>query len=397
MNLICDHATCTGCSSCYNSCRVGAISMEEKGPFGHLYPVIDETKCMNCGACLKSCPVLSPVNYNVPRKAFAVTSKDLVDLETSSSGGAASVLSRFILSKNGIVYGCVQRNYKTIRHERISSESDVQFLKKSKYVQSNILLTFQNVRKDLKDGLTVMFLGTPCQVAGLYKFLGKEYDNLLTVDLVCHGVPSQKSLQFYIKEVLNANEREDGNYIVEFRRFDKKIKKLITGVFLFDHNKESLNIPDNYCLIENNGFTSAFYGCMNLRSSCYNCKYAQSNRVGDFTLGDFWGIRRTKINTENGISLVLTNSEKAENLMMEVQSYFNVEEHPLKEAIKGNGRLNKPAVAVGNRETYISLYQTDLKKADIYACQTYKEYLTRIKPSLIKRMLIKIKLLLSEL
>lgn len=219
---ICEKEKCTGCAACMNVCAHNAISMAEQGVCGYIYPTIDQNKCIGCGICVKTCPVNTPIKFNAPLKAFAAISKDHDDLMTSASGGASSVLVNSILTKNGIVYGCVQRNYKHISHERIDKIEDAYLLKGSKYVQSDIGYIYRDVKEDLKTSKTVLFTGTPCQIAGLKSYLKKDYDNLILVDLVCHGVPSQKLLAEDVENLLRDYPNVERNKVhVEFRR--KKI------------------------------------------------------------------------------------------------------------------------------------------------------------------------------
>ena len=184
--------------------------MEESEPFGYIYPIIDSNLCVDCGLCAKICPVNSPIELNEPQKAYSAVSKDYDDLMSSASGGASSVLSQLLLKRGGVVYGCVQRNYMDIAHRRIDSCTDSPLMKGSKYVQSNIGYIYRDVKQDLNDGREVLFTGTPCQIAGLRAYLRKDYDQLYLVDLVCHGVPSQKLL------------REDVEYLLkDYRHVDK--------------------------------------------------------------------------------------------------------------------------------------------------------------------------------
>lgn len=223
MTVICEKTRCTGCATCMNICNHRAISMEESGPLGHIYPIINSEKCVDCGLCAKKCPVNVPLKLNEPLKAFSAISKDHDDLMSSASGGASSVLSQVILRRGGIVYGCVQNNYRDIAHRRISNYSDLSKLKGSKYVQSNIGFIYRDVKKDLANGKEVLFTGTPCQIAGLKAFLGRDYEHLYLVNLVCHGVPSQKLLREDVESLLKDYPHADRNRVcVEFRQKKRK-------------------------------------------------------------------------------------------------------------------------------------------------------------------------------
>lgn len=193
MDNICPIEKCTGCQACYNTCKHGAIKMMPDG-CGFIYPMIDNDECINCGLCKRSCPVNEKTLLLYPQSCYAATLKSDADLYASASGGAATAFMRTVISDGGVVYGCTGEDVYNVHHVRIDSLSDIDRLRGSKYVQSQIGDAYIKVKKDLKEEKPVLFIGTPCQIAGLQAFLRKDYTNLITVDLVCHGVPSQKML-----------------------------------------------------------------------------------------------------------------------------------------------------------------------------------------------------------
>lgn len=194
MKEICPKNKCTGCEACANVCAHTAITMKPDYS-GYKYPSVDINKCTDCGTCQKICPLLSLNQRYYPLESLAVTTKHELDTLSSASGGAASLLSRVIIRRGGVVYGCDGTDIRNVHHTRISTLDGIERLKGSKYVQSAINDIYRQIKVDLKNGLEVLFIGTPCQVAGLLGFLRyKTYENLYTVDLVCHGVPSQKML-----------------------------------------------------------------------------------------------------------------------------------------------------------------------------------------------------------
>ena len=377
---ICEKDKCTGCGACMNVCAHNAISLTEQGVCGYIYPEIDQDKCIDCGLCVKTCPANTPVKLNAPLKAFAAISKDHHDLMTSASGGASSVLVNSVLNKNGIVYGCVQRNYKNISHERIDKIEDAHLLKGSKYVQSYIGYIYRDVKEDLKAGKIVLFTGTPCQIAGLKSYLKKDYDNLLLVDLVCHGVPSQKLLEEDVEYLLRDYPNADKEKIrVEFRRkknspgmFERDWGKYISyGVFLemggsaFRLKKKQEFLRDNYI--------TAFMAETILRDNCYKCPYAQSKRCGDITIADFWGINHAPFQTNQGISLLLPSTPKGVQIIQDNKDLFDICERPVEEAINGNGRLNKPSVRPKERDIFLNTYPNNSLKAYNISLNNYKE------------------------
>lgn len=213
---------CTGCSACKSCCPKNAIKFSNL-----LFPVatIDENKCIDCNICKKVCPSnKDKENNNVEIKVARIKSKK--NIIKSTSGGMFGELARFILSKNGIVYGARFTNdYKAVEHTRCKTYEELESILKSKYVRSNIKNTYKEAEKDLKDGKIVLYSGTPCQIAGLKCFLRKEYENLYTIDIICHGTPSQKIWEKYV----NYCEKKNTSKIthVDFRYYDKKIQQRI--------------------------------------------------------------------------------------------------------------------------------------------------------------------------
>lgn len=202
MIRLCDKTDCTGCGACYNACPKRSISME-KDVEGFLYPRIDTQTCVECGACQMACPVLTPLDKH--RRAeypLAVVAVSDEIRRKSSSGGMFSLFSSSILSCGGIVYGAAFDKDYRVCHRSARDEKELEPLRGSKYAQSDVELTFREVRESLRVGRDVLYTGTPCQIAGLYRFLGKrDVSRLYTVDLVCHGVPSVKSFQLYLSRL----------------------------------------------------------------------------------------------------------------------------------------------------------------------------------------------------
>lgn len=182
---------CCACAACENICPKNAISFKEDD-FGYKYPHIDVSRCVDCGLCDRICPVLSPVSKSYPHEVYAAKSIEPERCTESASGGFVASLAENIIKDGGIVYGCYAENYQTIGHIRVDNVDDLGKIKNSKYVQSDIRHTYRDALYDLKLNKFVLFIGTPCQIAGLRSFLRKEYDNLLTCDFVCHGVPALK-------------------------------------------------------------------------------------------------------------------------------------------------------------------------------------------------------------
>lgn len=338
MKVICDYKDCTGCGLCAARCPKQCIEMKP-GFLGHLYPEIDQDKCIDCKLCQKGCPSLQDIESSYPKKAFAAWSKDEEDYVTSTSGGAASVMSQYVISKGGVVYGCsVQPNIQ-IAHIRVDNLEALHLLKGSKYVQSQIKGIIPQLRKDVKDGLPVLFIGTPCQVAAIKQLYKTIPDNLYLVDIICHGTPSNKFLKDYIQKDLKIDAARVTN--VKFRLPDayslcvfENDKLLYKSNNLWTHRYEDLYM-DTFI----DGCTSHY--------SCNTCHYAKPERISDITIGDFWGLGNEVSDKEipehkNGVSCVLPITEKGMQLVEAIRHSLNIYERPVTEAINGNDQLRAP-------------------------------------------------------
>lgn len=377
MEKICEFEKCTGCSACFNICPTHAIEMTPVGPYGDIHPHIDQNKCIDCHQCEKVCPVNHPVDLHSPIRAIAMISKDKDDLMTSASGGAASVLSRKVIERGGIVYGCVANSYKDIAHRRITTLPELSEMKGSKYVQSDINDIYRQVRQDLHDGKSVLFTGTPCQNAGLKNFLRKDYPNLSLVDLCCHGVPSQEMLRKDCEYLLqHAAFKRGENIRVTFREKgpyaeDKdKPFSVAYGTFLINDEGRRIKIRRKRDAFLRDDYITAFMRGLIFRDSCYTCTYAGPRRCSDITIADFWGLDRCSVPQANGVSLLLINSEKGITLAKDSLRETIWEERPVSEAVNGNGQLMKPSVKPEDREQFLKDYSDTPRQA-------YKKHLKR--------------------
>ncbi len=325
--MICNKNKCTGCFACYNICPKKAIEMYED-EFGYIYPHINHEKCVNCGLCKKVCPVLNNVNSNEPVDTYAMIAKDSYKRKESSSGGAATIFAEKIIELGGVVYGCTYSKGCYIKHIRIDKIEELKKIKGSKYVHSYVLDTFKNVRNDLNNNKKVLYIGTPCQIAGLKNYIGNynKSDNLYLIDLICHGVPSQK----YLKECLSNSKEDDISFRTEngfvFREYD---------------NNKIINETDSRDFL----YYRAFFEALIFRNNCYTCQYAKKERCSDITLGDFWGLKSdSKFYKERkkGVSLILINSKKGEDLLRAAKGSMLLEKREYQEASNGNNQLNNP-------------------------------------------------------
>ncbi|MBO4601334.1 MAG: Coenzyme F420 hydrogenase/dehydrogenase, beta subunit C-terminal domain [Bacilli bacterium] len=368
MNKICEKKKCTGCFACFNICPKNAIKMIEDD-FGRIYPIIDEDKCINCGLCKKTCPQLNDVKYNEPITAYALYNKDKKIRNDSTSGGAATTFYLKVLESGGIIYGANNIENERFKFIRITNQSDLYKVKGSKYVHCYIDNMFLKVQEDLKNNNQVLFIGTPCQIAGLKLFLKKEYENLLTVDLICHGVPTQKFLNDELKLHV-----KDTNLIssVKFRDGSSK-------VFIIEKN-------DNNCIYkeswDTNYYLYRFLNSMIFRENCYECKYAKKQRVSDITIGDFWGLKSQNKyfkDDKKGISLVMPNTEKGKYFVEKCLRDVIYEERPLDEAINGNSQLQLPAKKHKNYNKFFKYYKKFGYEKACKKTRTFKQHLKQVK------------------
>lgn len=318
---------CCGCSACFNICPVQAITMQEDRE-GFKYPKIDERSCINCGKCEKACPVLhaETAGRTLHPAFYAVWNRQDEARLSSSSGGVFRVLAEDVLADGGVVYGAAFDVHNRLRHVRAESADALVPLTGSKYVQSEIGTAFCQVRADLKNGRRVLFTGTPCQVAGLYAFLGGDDANLLTADVLCHGVPSPAVFERYL-ESLGVGEK----CRIEFRNKDNGWKKY--EVVVGDRVHETFRA---------NAYMKGFLSNLYLRPSCASCRFVGCRRPGDLTLGDFWGAGnfRKRYDDDKGTSLVLLNSPKARSIFQTLQDKFSLAEQvPSDSAVPFNPSL----------------------------------------------------------
>ena len=307
-----DKKTCSGCTACVNVCPVKAISMEEDEE-GFLYPIINKALCINCKICEKKCGFIKK-ERNAILQAYGVKHKNLEERMTSRSGGVFVAISDYILNKEGSIYGVIQDEKFCVKHARAINKEQLFKFKGSKYVQSDLNDMFKKVKEDLKQGMYVLFSGTSCQVAGLQEYLSNmNKEKLLTVDLICHGTPSQKIFNEYLK------------YIEE--KYNKKIKEFIfrDKSFGWSGHVETIVFENNE-KITIDIFKKIFYGHNVLRPSCYHCAFANTyNRPADMTIADFWGVEENlpEFYDEKGVSLLYLNSEKGTKIFEKIKDKVN--------------------------------------------------------------------------
>lgn len=305
-----DKSKCCGCSACVVSCPVNCIHFYEDEQ-GFQYPVVDVARCINCGLCEKVCPCLNDSESKTPQKVFAVKNPDDSVRSKSSSGGFFSAIADYVLNNNGVVFGASFNNEWIIVHDCIDKTEDIDRLRRSKYSQSQIGNSFKRALEYLKSGRLVLFSGTTCQIDGLNRFLRREYPNLITVDTVCHGVPSPMIWKTYLNKILEKNSitTNDISYI-SFR--DKS-----TG---WKNYSMVIKAGDNLIVdepVKKNIYLQGFINNLYLRPSCFSCPSKSGKCRSDFSLADFWAIKNflPEVDDNRGVTLLYVNSQKGERIL----------------------------------------------------------------------------------
>lgn len=336
MNL-CDKYDCCGCAACVQACPKQCIRLAADEE-GFLYPTVDETKCVKCGKCLKVCPMRQASESKVPAGVYAAANPNERIRLRSSSGGVFSLLAEYVIGQGGVVFGAAFNKRMEVVHCHAETMDGVAAFRGSKYVQSQIGTSFQDAENCLKSGREVLFSGTPCQIAGLKSYLGKEYPGLLTVDFVCHGVPSPGIFKEYVEAqpapVISVNFRD--------KRSGWKNYSVTMETSAGERSK----------VFNNDEYMSGFLDNVFLRPSCYRCRFRTGRSGSDFTLGDFWGIDklRPEMDDDKGLSLVIANNNEADSILKTLEC--GLTEMPLDNAVKYNPSINTSVAIPSHRRLF---------------------------------------------
>ncbi len=340
---------CTGCGACANLCPEGAITMKENTE-GFLYPQVDKSKCVGCGLCYNRCPAISFDAFHTSSpKVYATMARD-EHRRTASSGGVMSLISEYVFSKGGIVFGVAYKTPFELEFASAENFDELERLKGSKYFQAPVGDAYKRVEEQLKKGRLVFFSACPCQVAGLKTYLGKNYDNLITADIACHGVPSYKVVKNYADCLGNADDAKE----ISFMDKDKHQWNLSFNMECNDGTAYSKEYS------KSNFFRALSHGLF-LRESCYNCSYTKLARVGDFTLADYWRVSEFNpaMNDGRGTSCVFLNTPTAESIYKFIRSKTYRDARTSSEiAVKFNAAFREPKKRHPQRDRFFANMST---------------------------------------
>lgn len=362
ITLFRNKAECCGCEACVNACPRKAIHMTED-EHGFRYPAVDESLCVGCGLCQRACAYTKAEANNVPMNTYVAHTLN-TDIMKSASGGVFASLAKSIIEQGGIVYGVSMEKVSEElipMHIGVEKQEDLIKLQGSKYVQSIIGDAYQQVKKQIQQGRKVLFSGTPCQVAGLKAYLGDgDNDNLLLIDIICHGVPSVALFQSYIKEL----EKKVNGKIRDFSFRDKTSGWGLVGkVYFFDTKNQE---KSKLVYARESSYYQLFLKGDIYRENCYSCKYASSSRPGDITLGDYWGIEQEHPNylvanggefdETKGISCMIINTQKGKEFVERVSGGLRLGISSFERASRKNGQLCRPTEVSSRRQMILDMY-----------------------------------------
>ena len=353
---------CCGCGTCKIVCPQNAITME-KDSYDFLYPVINMERCIDCGLCKKICTFQQGMEKNFSPKVYALALKNLDELLQSASGGVFGGIAKQWIIEGGVTFGAAfvkDGEHLTLCHSLATTGEELKRQLGSKYVQSDLGDTFIVVKELLQKGKKVLYSGTPCQIVGLKSYLGKDYSNLVTMDLVCHGVAACSMFQGYLK----AEGEKIGSKIENFVFRDKELGWGLNAKLYYNspEGKIASKVIPSY---ESSYYELFLHGDI-YRDSCYNCPYANKNHPADMTLGDFWGIEKEhpeylepngKLNQSVGVSMLMINSKKGEAVFDSMKDLFWYYPSSFEIAARNNEQLRKPSSIGEKRQKILELYK----------------------------------------
>lgn len=383
--LVVEKEKCCGCRTCLQVCPVGAIELKsDKYGFERVH--IDDSKCINCNRCKKACPVLNPRKHQEHLLAGSAFAKNEDIKREGSSGGLFGVFARIVSRKGGVVYGAAFDENLKLKTTRAETEEQMHGLYKSKYLLCDTSGSFSKIREDLESGKPVMYCSSPCQLAGLKGYLGKEYENLICVEFVCHGVGGQKQFD----QSVEWTEKRKNIKILQFR-FREKYKKASSHYYCYDYidliSGKKRSYRDIYMTFP---YYYAYSDRLTCRESCYSCPFATRDRVGDITIGDFHEISKyqPEIDRFAGVSMFVCNSKRGLALIQEAKEELEKKEYPL-ETIFSNNRFSGVESISKKRQDYLSALSQEDYETVVQKYLSYKKdwrYYYYYAPSWIRRL-----------
>lgn len=359
---------CCGCHACYSICPKGCITMEPDDE-GFSYPKVEHFRCIKCKACIRVCPIINSTGLESDTEVYACYNKNFELRKDSSSGGIFSEIANNVLKSNGIVFGVKFDEEFNVKHDYVEGEKNIYKIRGSKYCESIIGENFKILKNILLSGKKVLFSGTPCQVAGLKKYLHEDFNNLICIDVACHGVPSQYVWNKYLKEISNSRKIKK----INFR--DKRLgwEDYCLSI-LYSSGDEFIQSKDENLYIQ--GFVNDIF----LRPSCYKCKFKGFKSGSDITLADFWGVDNIipDLNDKKGLSLAFINSKKGNKIFKDVQDNLIYKNINKEDAIKYNSSLSKSAYENGKRHIFFKFIKK-LSFSQAMELSVKKSFIIRVK------------------
>lgn len=352
---------CCGCFGCLNSCPKNCIQMKEDNE-GFWYPKVNYSKCIECNLCIKNCPALNIHNKNEDilkeAEVIAAYSKDEVLRLDSTSGGIFSEIAKYFIKEKGVVYGAIYNQKHLVEHYRGTTIEDIDKLRQSKYLQSNIGDIYRKVKEDLINKKKVLFVGTPCHVAALNNYLGKNYENLSTIDFLCRGINSPEAYKQYLKNL-------EKKYFSKIKRVIFKNKTYgwhrFSTKIIFENGQEY--IQDRYTDSYMRGYLE---GNLFMRPSCHECRYKSLPRHADITLGDFWGIEKVRpdLDQDKGTSIFMLNTEKGKKTFESIKERIVFEKMKLNDIYLGNTALTQRVLLTKKQQKMREIFFKNYKEKD---------------------------------
>ena len=366
---------CSGCGTCSLVCPSASIVMKKDWD-GFMRPSVDLNSCINCRKCMSKCPVLQKKGNASLKKVYAAFNRDETEVKKSTSGAIFPLLAKHILSKDGIVVGASFDKQLHVMHTIAESESEMNEQRFAKYVQSEVDTVFLKIKEFLEDERLVLFTGTPCQVAGLKNFLGKQYNNLFTVDCSCHGVPSPGLWERWITEFEKMHDCKINK--VNFRVQSGRNWNQYSVVYYTDRGEFSY--PKN-----DDAYLKAFRQNLSLRPSCFACHFKGWERFADLTVGDFWGIEEIcpEMTHDNGTSMVLVHTERGQKLLASVAENLAIKQIDTPKAQTVNDATWQSVVSSPKRKAFMMRLYDETVSESVEHCQVKEK-------SLVKKIVTKV-------